>query len=68
MELRYDACGNESRDRHYRRWQSFSDEMIQTAWRGLLRGPKNSEMNVKWPAREWSRRDPSDIDGLSREG
>src|SRR5207248_5067877 len=28
------ACGNESRDRHYRRWQSFSDEIIQTAWCG----------------------------------
>jgi hypothetical protein len=28
MELRHDACHNESRDRHHRRWKPFSDEVI----------------------------------------
>src|SRR5919106_5606172 len=28
LELRHDASGNESRDRHHRRWKPFSVEMI----------------------------------------
>ena len=27
MELRHDACRYEFRDRHYRRWESFADEV-----------------------------------------
>ena len=46
MELRYDACGNESRDRNYWRWEFLSAEMIHnvralTAWRTI------QERNVK---------------------
>src|SRR5262249_1691646 len=48
MELRHDAAGNESRDRHHRRWKPFSVEMTvirisepadtATLWTGLTKG------------------------------
>jgi hypothetical protein len=49
MELRHDACRNESRNRHYGRWQPFSDEMSYN--------PRGAEM-------PWSPR-PSGDDGLA---
>src|SRR5213080_2342086 len=63
MELRHDACRNESRDRHYRRWKPLFDEMIYHARGGYDAIKKFAEANVKSPAREWSRGDASDIDG-----
>ena len=63
MELRHDACRNESRDRHYRRWKSLFDEMIHNARGGYDAVKKFAETNVKSPAREWSRGDASDIGG-----
>ena len=32
MELRHDNGRNESRDRHYRRWKPFSDEVVRVAF------------------------------------
>ena len=52
MELRHDACRNESRDRHYRRWKSLFDEMIYNARGGYDAAKKFAEANVKSPARE----------------
>jgi len=33
FNFRHDACHNESRDRHYLRWESFPDEVIICSWR-----------------------------------
>jgi len=42
MELRHDACHNESRDRHHRRWESVSIEMSDNV-RGAYHTAKNSK-------------------------
>ena len=42
MELRHDACHNESRDRHHRRWESVSVEMSDNV-RGAYHTAKNSK-------------------------
>ena len=47
MELRHHAYGNESRNRHYRRWKPVSDEVIYNAPRGYNAAKKFKEMNVK---------------------
>jgi hypothetical protein len=47
MELRHDACGDESRDRHYRRWESLSAEMIHNG-RVLTARQRVQEINVKY--------------------
>ena len=47
MELRHDACRNESRDRHYRRWKRVSVEMSDNARGGYDAVKKFAEANVK---------------------
>src|SRR5439155_1934087 len=54
MELRHNACHNESRDRHHRRWKPLSTEMIYNAREGYPPGSgqeiqrsDSREVNVK---------------------
>src|SRR6266576_188492 len=73
MELRHDACGNESRHPHHWRWKPLSDEVIGTRqvneFQARARGSASDQRKVtRVGACERSRGDASDIDGQNPRG